>query len=114
MKVLPLQGATLELRQSDGELEVRGSKVKSVRLVDCYTYNRAGNNLSPLLRPDSPLTAVINIAGGGLPGLLAGVVLTVLLSAGLILHRRYRRYRPVAVTTAVFAFGLALMFSALG
>ena len=38
-----LQGATLELRQSDGEMEVRASQVKSVRLVECYTFNSAGN-----------------------------------------------------------------------
>ena len=38
-----LQGATLELRQSDGELEVRASQVRSVRLVECDTFSSAGN-----------------------------------------------------------------------
>ena len=31
MELNSFQGATLELRQSDGELEVRASKVKSVK-----------------------------------------------------------------------------------
>ena len=43
-----LQGATLELRQSDGELEVRASQVRSVRLVECDTFSSAGNNISHL------------------------------------------------------------------
>lgn len=49
MELNCFQGATLELRQSDGELEVRASKVKSVRLVDCYTFSRAGNHLRSIL-----------------------------------------------------------------
>merc|ERR1711953_182013 len=72
------KGATLELSQSDGELEVRGGRVKSIRLVDCYTYRRAGGSLS---------------------GLLAGLALAILVSVGLILHRRFKIYRPVAATT---------------
>ena len=97
MELNSFQGATLELRQSDGELEVRASKVKSVRLVDCYTFSRAGNHTS-LPRCDSLLSAVINIAGVGLSGLLAGLVLAILVSAGLVLQRRYKIYRSVAVT----------------
>ena len=54
MELNCLQGATLELRQSDGELEVRASKVKSVRLVDCYTFSRAGNPLRSILTLHSP------------------------------------------------------------
>ena len=42
-RAILLQGATLELRQSDGELEVRASQVRSVRLVECDTFNSAGN-----------------------------------------------------------------------
>ena len=90
-----LQGATLELSQSDGELEVRGGRVKSIRLVDCYTYRRAGSIPAASLHN----YLLLNITGGSLSGLLAGFALAILVSVGLILHRRFKIYRPVAATT---------------
>ena len=137
-----LQGGTLELRQSDGGLEVRASQVKSIRLVECYTFNRAGNYISSDLTPHSthitsvltnlytlflsphtsnliPHTSILTLrtskspfltphfitemakcSGGGLPGLLAGLALALLVSAGLVLLRRVKRYyRPVPINT---------------
>ena len=60
----------MELSHSDGEVSLRGSRVRSVRKLDC-----------PIV-----------LAGGRVEALLAGPLLVLLLAGGLLLRKRYKRY----------------------
>ena len=61
----------MELSRSDGEMTVRGSRVRSVSRLECSTAR----------------------AGARMEALLVGPLLVLLLAGGLLLRKRYRRYR---------------------
>ena len=65
-----VQGWTVGLSQSDGEVRMRGMEVRSVSRLECTA-----------------------LAGARIEALLAGPLLVLLLAGALLLRKKYRSYR---------------------